>query len=596
MSRDNNLSGVAEYKEPDDETTPGAPSSQQIIIRNNDASEGIPIPPATWLAISTHLDPISAARLLLLTSKVIPATIKALIDEQLKQKMFADGYATWLKLPPSKALDYLHRYVSCPTEISRDFVSFVKRNGPLHLSIREGKFEDFFNSFTPKVRAGCFSFLFGNETKKPILTTSELFNQGNGALPQSLFSLIAILQPQWLPVVFERIVLPQFHYEINLSRRDENGATIFHWACACGNLEIFKSLLPFADDGIRQGAISYAVQGGRTEIVSRLLDIKETAYNHIANNLLYLASKYGYADIVKLLLKKYHYILIKNALLYPIMYGHTGIVSLLLNDRAADALTSLDTTNCLESACRFGQVKVVKMLVDIPEPRKANINERVYYRGEELYYREPALFTAVENRHKGCVAFLLKREEINPNVPYKVYSSIKAIIDQDTALPIQVAIYNGFTEIAEMLLAHPDTNIDIFNDAAYPVDRADKIKCLLQHAHTIEQLRDAGRKEGPISALIDLLNGPEAYTKSMQLEYLIIAFTELASRHRTKSHELKKISNPTLKPLMTETTISKLLKIVEDWDCEEGINALSKLSLAPDADEDAFRSAAPTYP
>ncbi|MDF1795020.1 MAG: ankyrin repeat domain-containing protein [Coxiellaceae bacterium] len=557
--------GVAEYKAPD--------GFEQTIIRNTATSTGgVPIPPAIWLKIGAYLDPISAARLLLQTSKLITAPQEKSIHRQLQMQMFPDQarfLIDWhaYRNPTTEMVNFAYERDSM---VNFAYGRYSSKRANMKFYMRTGQFDKFFECFQPQARS-LFS-LFGRN-KRHQVTINDLFGDPiqNGF---HCFNQIAKVQPDWLPAIYEKIVRPYFYDETNpnnpdVRKVDGHGLNITIWACACGDVETVNCILtryPATTQKEFKNMMSFAIGGGRTEMVAFLLNYLEyDEPDQQGYNLLTNACHYGYLEIVRLLIDKFNYDAYTRAMESTVIEGHAGVMSLLLEQPTAAADKAVThKTDLLVIAIRFNFTSIARML--LKRLRATSVNAR-----DSLFHDETALYTAVYHNNEAMVELLLKHKEIDPNVMSRPIGRYK-----DTS-PIEAAVTAGFTKIAEMLLKRPDLDLN----AESPDDYELKKQSLLEQAGNYKHILEYKRPESPITRLIEVLKKSQDSSESTQFEYLRTAFK--AAIHRRCVDELIKLSDPIVEPLLTEANVSKLESLAKFYRCDKAVVILARLTRDPEA-------------
>lgn len=167
------------------------------------------------------------------------------------------------------------------------------------------------------------------------------------------------------------------------------------WASMNGHLEIVKLLLNYEIDlHYYEIALCFASQYGHLEIVKFLVEFGIDPSCR-SNSAIKIASKNGYSDIVKFLLKDsrvnpeddsnfIRWIPLDNIMIgdYPEIdirlnlpislaskYGHSNIVEILLKR----VNPSINNNEPISEACNYNQIKVVKILLQDPRVDATNI-------------------------------------------------------------------------------------------------------------------------------------------------------------------------------------------------------------------------------
>ncbi|XP_067652079.1 putative ankyrin repeat protein RF_0381 [Haliotis asinina] len=177
----------------------------------------------------------------------------------------------------------------------------------------------------------------------------------------------------------------------NMSLVDRFGINILHSACLGGDVEVVKHVLSqnMLDINSREQcgrtAVMLAAENGHKDVVEFLVDkgADLSLVDETADNVLHCACRGGDAGVVKYILSKNRVDINRRGLheLTPIMMArrckHREVVELLLSTRADGSLRYYNHINMLLSACREGDMEVVKFVlsqnivdVDSRGPRK----------------------------------------------------------------------------------------------------------------------------------------------------------------------------------------------------------------------------------
>lgn len=209
-----------------------------------------------------------------------------------------------------------------------------------------------------------------------------------------------------------------------------------------GHYDIVKLLLPYCDDTLSKfktdptHAFMGAVQCNHFNICQLLA--KDALVDASANDnwCLWWASKEGFVDIVKLLLKDedvashagdQH----DRALRAACQNGHLEIVNLLLACPSVNPATF--DNDAIVMAASFGHVDVVDRLLTDPMGRV-----------DPAARQNLAIVGAAGNGHYAATERLLRDPRVNPS---NVWSPMHS--------PIEMACLKGYTAIVELLLKHP---------------------------------------------------------------------------------------------------------------------------------------------
>ncbi|XP_067661916.1 putative ankyrin repeat protein RF_0381 [Haliotis asinina] len=162
-----------------------------------------------------------------------------------------------------------------------------------------------------------------------------------------------------------------------MSLVDRFGINILHSACLGGDVKVVKYVLSqnMLDINSREQcgrtAVMLAAENGHKDVVELLVEkgADLSLVDETADNVLHCACRGGDAGVVKYILSKNRVDIDRRGLheLTPIMMArrckHREVVELLLSKRADGSLRYYNHINMLLSACREGDVEVVKFVL-----------------------------------------------------------------------------------------------------------------------------------------------------------------------------------------------------------------------------------------
>ncbi|XP_067660035.1 ankyrin-3-like [Haliotis asinina] len=264
----------------------------------------------------------------------------------------------------------------------------------------------------------------------------------------------------------------------DLSPVDSKGNTILHLACEGGNLEIINNVIKQNTVDIngrgehgRTPAMKAALQGHKG--VFDLLARKGTDLSFIDllhNTILHLACEGGNMDIVKYILKQN--IVNINSMgekgwtpaMKAALKGHKDVFNLIVKEGADLSLVDKEGDNILHAACKGGNVKIVKYIL---EQRSADINLRgkdmftpvliAAYRGHKDIFHELEKKSAdllIRDGNQNSILHLACKGgniEIMKHI-LTTYSMIVNDIDFEGLTPIMLAASEGRKDMFDVLL------------------------------------------------------------------------------------------------------------------------------------------------
>jgi ankyrin repeat protein len=195
-------------------------------------------------------------------------------------------------------------------------------------------------------------------------------------------------------------------YRADLNKRDSQGNTPLVYAVRKNRLQTAEILIkngarPNTGNRMGETPLELASREGNGDMVKLLINSRGLAGSGLA---LIAASRYGYTDIVKHLLKKNPPVTIKGregmtALAAAVLGGHHEIIELLLKHRSDINMIQRHSKTPVMIAAGNGDLKMVKFLVS----RKADINRIT--RGNNS-----ALFEAIKSNMHEMVKLLLDKK------------------------------------------------------------------------------------------------------------------------------------------------------------------------------------------
>ncbi|XP_067661962.1 ankyrin repeat domain-containing protein 50-like [Haliotis asinina] len=264
----------------------------------------------------------------------------------------------------------------------------------------------------------------------------------------------------------------------NMSLVDRFGINILHSACLGGDVEVVKYVLSQntldidSREQCGRTAVMLAAENGHKDVVELLVDkgADLSLVDETADNVLHCACRGGDAGVVKYILSKNRVDIDRRGLheLTPITMArrckHKEVVELLLSKRADGSLRYYNHINMLLSACRKGDMEVVKFIlsqnivdVDSRGPwKKTPVMLAALYGYKEvveLLVEKGANLSLVNDRGRNIlhVACLKGRLEV---LKYTLSLSTVDINSRDVRqkTPVMTAAESGQKEVVELLV------------------------------------------------------------------------------------------------------------------------------------------------
>ncbi|CAF0842356.1 unnamed protein product [Adineta steineri] len=225
----------------------------------------------------------------------------------------------------------------------------------------------------------------------------------------------------------------------------EHGATCAHDAAVCDQTEILQYIFHHSKklhwtvrDELGNTPLHLAANYNSLNVLHYLLE-KEYAdpHNQSYNGFLaiHYAAEHAHNDCIKLLLSKSPDIINKqtNQLITPLhlacQNGSLETIQLLISNGANFKVRNQNGSNCLHIACQNSHLNIVQWLI---EKQNANINEFDYMNSTPIHY-------AAANGNEHIINYLLDKQA-------------KIIIDNNGNTPLHVAAENGHHNVCVVLI------------------------------------------------------------------------------------------------------------------------------------------------
>lgn len=273
-----------------------------------------------------------------------------------------------------------------------------------------------------------------------------------------------------------KIVQLLIFHSANVSVNNSYGLSPLHIACRHGHLSLIKiliqensNMIDFVDRLYGRTPLLLAIEGKQEDVAIFLVQEKCDIFhcNGRGQSALYLASKFGLASLVKILLEKMtdHYVLSFNytswsPLIAACEGGYSSIVRMLIA-RNLSINTYCDGNYPLHVACEHGFSGIVKMLLE----SDCNVN---CLDGDGL----SALYIACENGYCNIVSLLLDKKA-DPKY-----------VDENGWSPFHIACFSGYTDIVELFLQNNVQTLNLDTKKRSPLHLA----CKAGHDRVVDLL------------------------------------------------------------------------------------------------------------
>ncbi|MBP6870322.1 ankyrin repeat domain-containing protein [Candidatus Babeliales bacterium] len=274
---------------------------------------------------------------------------------------------------------------------------------------------------------------------------------------QSLFTELTGLEKALFEAVYAWDLLTatdilQKNPNLNLNITDKFGTACLHYAAHCGNIAFARLLIEHgADinvcDSHHITPLHAALQNNQWSMVKELLSYKNIDVNAVQDNgftALHMAIIKNDMPMLKLLLTSPNIKINVSGndgvtpLQVAVCNSYQDGVRILVEHGADVNILNVDHKNALHSACKVGNLEIVKMLLQV-----GNVDINCYGEGGFTPLQYAALFG-----YEDIVKELLQQKNIDIH-----------IIDGDGCQPLYVAACGGYHKIVKMLLdAGADVN------------------------------------------------------------------------------------------------------------------------------------------
>lgn len=184
------------------------------------------------------------------------------------------------------------------------------------------------------------------------------------------------------------------------------------------------------------------------------------------NYSLYIFSKYGHLEIVKLMIDTVNFTDTEwfgAALIKACKHGHLEIVNLLLKNPLTDP--SIQSNLPLIEACKYGHFEIVKLLLGLKDVNPMIINR----------YSAPTLFS---NKYTKIIKLLIEDGRILQNntilidaCSYGLYCIVEILVEKyefspniDNDISLKMACFNGHANVVEFLLKDGRSDPSVYNN------------------------------------------------------------------------------------------------------------------------------------